>query len=172
MKKIKRIQKQKTNWKLLIICLVSVYLVAFLGSIFTSNNTKSVWYESVKPSITPPSIVFPIVWNILFFLIALSFYFALISAKDPKTKRKVLGVFIANFILNILWSVLYFGLKNPLAAFIEIIFLILSIALMIAVTWKISKKSAYLLVPYFLWVCFASVLNYLSIITLRNLSIK
>jgi len=163
MVKTKKLQKPKTNWKILVYCLIAVYATAFIGSIFTSNAVKSDWYESIKPSITPPGYVFPIVWNILFFLIALSFYFAIINSKDSKDKRKITGVFVTNFLLNILWSVLYFGIRNPLASFIEIIFLIASIALMILVTCKISKKSAYLLVPYLIWVCFASILNYLSI---------
>ena len=72
-------------------------------------------------------------------------------------------VFGINFILNIFWSVLYFGLKNPGLAFIEIILLEISIIAMIILTYKISKKSSYLLIPYFLWVAFASLLNFLSI---------
>ena len=61
------------------------------------------------------------------------------------------------------WSVLYFGLKNPFYAFIEIFVLWISIVSMIYVTYKIDKKAGWLLVPYLLWVSFAIVLNYLSI---------
>jgi len=150
----------KINWKTLIICFVIVYLTAFLGGIFTSKETSGAWYDSVRPSITPPNYVFPIVWNILFFLIAVSLYIAWDSGKD----RLLVGfVFGANFVLNILWSVLYFGLRNPLLAFFEIIVLWLSICSMIYVCWKIDRKAAWLLVPYLLWVGFAIVLNYLSI---------
>lgn len=152
----------KINWKVLIICLVIVYLVAIVGSLFTSPVTDSSWYESIKPSITPPNFVFPIVWNILFFLIALSLYFSWINIKKKEDKNKILCVFGINFILNILWSVLYFGLKNPLLAFFELIFLLASIVLMIIITYRIKKLSAYLLIPYGIWVSFAGVLNYLS----------
>jgi translocator protein len=155
--------KKRVNWKVLVISLVIVYLVAFVGSLFTSSVTKSTWYESIKPSITPPNYVFPIVWSILFFLIALSLYFSWISAKNKEVKKKIVVVFGINFILNIFWSILYFGLKFPSYAFIEIIFLWISIVLMIYTTNKISKKAAYLLVPYLLWVSFASILNYLSV---------
>ena len=154
--------EKKINWKALIAALVIVYLVAAAGSLFTAGNTSGEWYDSIKPSITPPGWVFPIVWNILFFLIALSLYFAWNSAKI-KEKKKIALVFGINFLLNILWSFLYFFLKNPSLAFIDIIILEISIVTMILTAYKTSKKAAYLLIPYLLWVGFASVLNYLSL---------
>lgn len=154
---------KRINWKVLIVSFVIVYLVAFIGSSFTSPVTSSAWYESIKPSITPPNWVFPIVWNILFFLIAISLYIAWRNA-DKSQKNLVAWVFGVNFFLNIIWSVIYFGLKNPLIAFFELIFLLISILIMILVTCRIKKSSSYLLIPYFLWVSFAGILNYLSIV--------
>ena len=84
---------KKINWKVLIVSLVVVYLVAFVGSLFTSPVTDSEWYDSIKPSITPPGWVFPIVWNILFFLIALSLYFSWINAMESDVKKKIAVVF-------------------------------------------------------------------------------
>ena len=159
---MKKRKLKKINWKILIISLVIVYSVAFIGSLFTSQSTSSTWYQQIKPSITPPNWIFPIVWNILFLLIGLSLYLSWISS-NIKEKQKVAIAFGINFVLNILWSILYFGFRNTLFAFYEIIFLIISIASMIYVTYKIDKKSAYLLIPYLLWVCFASILNFLSI---------
>lgn len=151
---------KKVNWKILIASFVIVFLVAFIGSLFTSGNTNSSWYDSIKPSITPPNYVFPIVWNILFVLIAFSLYFAWISSKK-KDKNKLVLVFGLNFLLNILWSFLFFTLKNPVVAFIDILLLLASIIWMIGFTYKINKKSSWLLVPYLLWVAFATILNYL-----------
>lgn len=148
------------KWKVLISSLVIVYLVAFIGSLFTTGNTNSEWYQQIKPSITPPNYIFPIVWNILFFLIALSLYFAWINSKG-NLKKKIFIVFAINLILNILWSVLFFSLKQPAIAFIELLILWLSIIAMISVSYKADKKAAYLLIPYLLWVSFAGVLNYL-----------
>ncbi len=150
------------KWKTLIVCLILVFAVAIIGSLFTSSSTDTEWYQEIRPSITPPNWVFPIVWNILFFLIALSLYFSWTSGKK-RQKKKIALVFLINFILNILWSALYFGLRNPLLAFIEIIILELSIIAMVIITYKISKKSSYLLFPYLIWVGFAIVLNFLSI---------
>lgn len=156
--------KKRRNIKVLVICLILVYAVAFLGSLFTSPNTgpDSEYYNSIRPSITPPNWVFPVVWNILFFLIALSLYLSWINS-NKKQKKSLAWVFGINLALNFLWSVIYFGLKNPAFAFVELIALWASIISMIYITKKINKTSAYLLVPYFLWVSFAGVLNYLSI---------
>lgn len=178
-------KKRKIYWRTLIICLLIVFATAFAGSLFTSADSQ--WYESVKPPITPPNYVFPIVWNILFFLIALSLYFAWISAdKNIKNKLKkekpksggikkyklnfnyinnfkLIFVFGLNLVLNLLWSILFFRFQNPLFAFYDLILLWLSILLMIYITYKINKTSSYLLIPYLLWVSFAGVLNWLMI---------
>lgn len=152
----------KINWKLLILSFIIVYAAAFIGGLFTSQGTNSSWYQSIKPSLTPPNWVFPIVWNILFFLIALSLYFSLINSKNKSLKLKVGIVFAINLILNILWSVFYFSLKKPLFAFFDLILLWFSIILMILITYRVDKKSSLLLLPYLLWVSFAGILNYLS----------
>jgi benzodiazapine receptor len=156
-------RKHKINWKVLIICLIIVCAVALIGSIFTTKAVKSEWYQSIKPSITPPNWVFPVVWTILFFLIALSLYISWVKA-NKKQKNDVILIYGINFILNIMWSVFYFGMKNPLIAFFEIIALLVSIIAMIGVSNKISKKAGYLLIPYLLWVGFALILNLLTII--------
>ena len=157
-----KIKTKKINWKVLITCLIIVILIACIGSLFTTPAVKSSWYQSNKPSLTPPDIVFPIAWTILFFLIFLALYFSWTSAKTKNSKKKITAVFGFNFLLNIYWSILYFHFKNPTAAFIEIILLWISILMMILITWKINKKSAYLLIPYLLWVSFAAILNFLS----------
>ena len=154
-------KKRGFNIKVLIICLIIVYLVAFIGGISTSFAVNSDWYQTIKPSITPPNYIFPIVWNILFFMITISLYFAWTNSRE-KQKRKIAVVFGINFFLNILWNILYFGLKNTRFAFFELIILWISILSMILATWKISRKSSYLLIPYLLWVSFAGILNYLS----------
>jgi len=154
--------KTKVNWKVLIISLIIVYAVAFTGSLFTSPVTSSDWYESIRPALTPPNWVFPVVWNFLFFLIAISLYLSWTNSKKKGDKNKIAIVFGINLALNIFWSVLYFGLKNPTLAFFELILLWISIFLMIKTSFKINKTSAYLLVPYIIWVSFAGILNYLS----------
>ena len=156
---------KKINWKVLVVSFVLVFSLGFIGSIFTGQSSNSEWYESIKPAITPPGWVFPIVWNLIFFLIALSLYFSWINS-NHKERGRIAIAFGINFILNILWSFLYFGLRSPLLAFYEILLLEISIFAMIYVTSSIDKKSSLLLIPYLLWVSFAVILNYLTIINI------
>jgi len=136
-------------------------LVGGIGSLFTSKNTDTIWYYSIKPDITPPNWVFPVVWNILFILITFSLYFSWIGSKNKNQKRRVGFLFGINFILNVLWSILFFELKLPKIAFFEIVLLWFSILAVILGVNKISKKSSWLLLPYLIWVAFASILNIL-----------
>ena len=143
--------------KALLFAFAAVIITSVIGSLFTDTSG---WYESLKPSITPPNLAFPIVWTALFILIAIAIYFSYINASKSQ-KQKVIMLFGANLILNVLWSILFFGLHNPLLAFIDLVLLWLSIILLINLCWKISKLASWLLVPYLLWVTFAGILNYL-----------
>jgi translocator protein len=146
------------KWLIFVICLVVVFAAGFIGSIANGDTTSSEWYELNKPAITPPGFVFPIVWNILYLLIAISLYFIWTKSKK-KERGMVAWVFGINIVLNALWSVIFFGYRQPGWAFFEIILLWLSIVSMIFVAGRIDKKSGWLLVPYLLWVTFAGVLN-------------
>jgi len=163
MAKKKKTKIRIIKWKILIASLAIVYLVALIGSIFTSNTFKKGLYNPIISYINPPDYIFSIVWLILFFLIALSLYFNWIKA-DKKQKSSIILFYGINFFLNILWGVLYFGLKNHLTALFEIIILLISILALIQVSYKIDKKAAYLLVPYLLWVAFATILNLLIVV--------
>lgn len=162
-KKIKKLKakRNKIKYKSLILAFLIVLIVAFLGNLFTGTTTKSQWYESIKPSITPPNFVFPIAWTILFILIAIALYFSL--AKDRKNKP-VFYFFAINFITNILWSLFFFALKQPIIAFIDIIILWTSILAIILSSWKTNKITSLLLLPYLAWVSFALILNLLMIL--------
>lgn len=161
----KRVGKKfpKINIEVLTVSFLIVFFVGFIGSLITSTNVTSLWYATVKASITPPNWVFSVVWSVLFFLIALSLYFSWTSGK--KNRIKIILVFGVNFVLNILWSLFFFGMQNPILAFFELIALWLSILLMVFVTNRINKISCYFLLPYIFWVSFAGALNYLSAFT-------
>lgn len=151
--------KLRKDWKVLLLSLFFVYLAAFIGSLFSSGGASSAWYQSVKPAITPPNWVFPVVWNVLFFLIALSIYFSWMAAKNEKTKQRIIILFGINLILNSIWSCLFFGLQAPFLALIDLVLILGSIVWLMIFTKKLSEKALWLLCPYFFWVCFAGVLN-------------
>lgn len=148
---------------LLIVCLLITYSVGFLGSLLAGSGANSDWYNSVKPGITPPNVVFPIVWNVLFLLIAISLWLCL-KDSDSHQKKKVYWSYGFNFLANILWSWLYFGMHNPGLAFFDIWLVFGSIIWMMSASFKINEKATWLLVPYLIWVSFASVLNYMSLL--------
>ena len=135
-----------------------MYAVGFFGRIFTLGNVNSEWYLANKPSFTPPNYVFPIVWNILYFLIALSLYFAWTNG-NKKEKKNIAVLFGINLIANALWTLLFFALQSPLSAFIILLLILGTIIWIISYVYKISKISSYLLIPYLVWVIFAGILN-------------
>lgn len=132
-----------------------------IGSIFTFNSVNT-WYVNLnKPFFNPPSWIFAPVWTILYLLMGISLYLS------RGTKKVNLKWFWIQLALNSLWSVIFFGLKNPMFAFVEIILLWLAIILTIRGFWKYNKTASWLLLPYLLWVTFASILN-LSIVLLNK----
>jgi tryptophan-rich sensory protein len=157
--KSKIVRKKTINWKVLVACFAIVFFTAFIGSIVNDAGTSG-WYNSVKPSITPPSYIFPIVWTLLFIMIAISLYYSWTIA-GREEKKVILVFFGANLFFNSAWSVLFFGLKDTSSAFFDLLFLWISIAALILYLWNDNKKAALMLVPYLLWVSFAGVLNYL-----------
>ena len=141
----------------LIISLIIPFIASLIGSLFTSSAIPS-WYQTlVKPLFNPPSWLFGPVWTILYLLMGIALYFIWIN--KSKLKKIAITFFGIQLGLNALWSVIFFGLKQPLWAFIEIIFLWVSILFTIIYFYKIDKKAAYMLIPYILWVSFAAVLN-------------
>lgn len=151
--------KRGINFKVLIYSFLIVFAVSFIGSLFSSGNTQSSWYLDNKPDITPPNIVFPIVWTILYILIAIALYFLWVKTKNSN-RKVVFWLFGVNLVANVLWSYLFFVLQNPLLSFIDILIILLTTLWLVLFSWKIERKSAWLLLPYLLWVAFASILNF------------
>lgn len=146
-----------------VVCL----LAGTIGSLFTAPAIPG-WYASlIKPEIAPPDWLFAPVWTGLFILMGISAWLVWqkLDARRVDRKRKneikfALWIFAAQLALNILWSVIFFGLQNPGVAFVEIIILWLLILATILKFQKISRLAAWLLAPYIIWVTFAAYLNY------------
>jgi translocator protein len=143
----------------LAVAIILCLLAGAIGSIFTSKSIPT-WYATLKkPSFNPPNYLFGPVWTILYILMGIAAYLIWTSGWNSVTKI-ALAVFAVQLILNTAWSILFFGLQNPFIAFIEIIFLWLAIVATIVLFYRISPAASYLLIPYLLWVSFASVLNF------------
>lgn len=133
-------------------------LVGALGSLFTSSSVQT-WYVTLtKPAFNPPSWLFGPVWTILYILMGVSFW--MIWTSKSKEKKRAIVLFLIQLFLNGIWSPVFFGAHSIGGALTLIVLLWAAIALTILVFKKISKPAAWLLVPYILWVSFATVLNF------------
>lgn len=149
--------KIPSKLKLPISILVAV-LVGALGSLFTSSSVTT-WYATInKPAFNPPSWLFAPVWTILYILMGISFW--LIWKSRSPEKHRAMGLFIVQLVLNGIWSPIFFGAQAIGGALALIVLLWAAIVLTILVFKKISKPAAWLLVPYIVWVSFATVLNF------------
>ncbi len=150
----------------LIISIAVAEAAGLIGSTFTAPSIPG-WYAQLsKPSIAPPNWVFAPVWFLLFALMGIALFLVWRSygKTDDLRVKKIIKIavfaFAIQLVLNVLWSVIFFGYQNPKGAFIEIIFLWLAILATIILFSKISKTAAWLLVPYIVWVTFAGYLNF------------
>jgi tryptophan-rich sensory protein len=157
---MKIITGKQGDFLLFLESIIICQLAGVFGSIFTAPSLP-LWYNSInKPSFNPPNWVFAPVWTTLYLLMGISLFLVWRKGLDKKDIKIAFTVFILQLVLNALWSLLFFGLKSPLTAFIEIILLWITILISIFLFFRISKTAAYLLIPYILWVSFASVLNF------------
>ena len=139
--------------------LVVCFGASAIGSAATISEIEG-WYAGLeKPSFNPPNWIFGPVWSVLFFLMALAAWlvwrrFGFAGAKAA------LSVFLVQLAANVGWSVLFFGLHSPPMAFFWICLLRVLITTTIVLFWMKSRLAGGLLVPYLMWVSFASVLNF------------
>ena len=141
----------------LVLSLAIPFMVAYFGSAVTMPAIGG-WYATlVKPAFSPPNWIFAPVWSALFLLMGISSFLVWQKKKKIIYPLKIYGV---QLLLNFLWSYFFFGLHRVDLAFIDIIFLWILIVLTIKAFYKVEKNAAYLLLPYIVWVSFATILNF------------
>ncbi|MFB6225928.1 MAG: TspO/MBR family protein [Candidatus Paceibacteria bacterium] len=139
--------------------------VSVLGNFFTSAGIESGWYDSIAtPSWTPNGSVIGLVWTVIFILTTISALIIWNRYSDSKNFSYIIGLFIVNAFLNFTWSFLFFTVHFIGAAFIDAFLIAVSVAALIYLIWPRSKIAALLLAPYFLWVGFATYLNYIILV--------
>ncbi len=151
------------NFKNLIKLIVAIAvseLAGVFGIIFTVSAIPG-WYTTlIKSSLTPPNLIFGPIWMIFYVIMGVAVFLVWRKGLNHRGVKPALTAFIAQLILNAGWSFVFFGLHKPLWSLIEIAALWLSIVLTMFLFYRVSKVATYLLVPYILWVSFASYLNY------------
>jgi benzodiazapine receptor len=129
-----------------------------LGAYFTSSSL-STWYAGlVRPSWTPPNWLFGPVWSLLYIMMSVSVWFVYLAKK--RQKGLCYFLFSVQMIFNFLWTILFFRMESPLLGLIDILLLDVFLLFTILCFYRQSKPAAWLLVPYFCWVVYASTLNF------------
>ncbi len=137
----------------------AVSVTSLAGSLFTNPAVKTQWYRDTRPSFTPPSAVFPIVWTILYVLLAVAFARALASGGASV----LIKLYAASLVLNVAWSAMYFGLRSATGALPIVLSLLATALWILHVTWRAGDRVAfYCVLPYAMWLCFAFALNVAS----------
>lgn len=142
------------------ICVFICLIIGFLASTATQSSVNT-WFVTLnKPGFNPPSWLFAPVWTMLYILMGISAGWVWGKGFHHKWVKTGLYHFGFQLLLNAFWSFAFFGLQNPFLALLVILGLLVMLVLTIRWFYVVSRIAAYLLIPYFLWVCFATALNY------------
>ena len=144
-------------WQPVLIAAAVAIFIGFLGGTLTDTGP---WYQNLrKPSWQPPDWLFGPAWTLIFALATVSAVYAWRNAENRVQRDLVIVLFALNGTLNVLWSTLFFALRRPDWALIEVGFLWASILLPMIVFWRFARPASLYLLPYLLWVSFAAYLN-------------
>ena len=143
----------------LIISLVACQGAGLIGSIFTTPSIPT-WYAALqKPLFTPPNWLFAPAWITLYLLMGISASLVWQRGLDNRQNRMALIIFLVQLILNILWSIVFFGFESPLSGIVVIVLLWIAILVTMLKFLRLSKLAVFLFIPYIGWVTFAAILN-------------
>ncbi len=143
----------------LIISIAICQLAGVIGTIFTIDSITTWYFDLSKPSLRPPNWLFAPVWITLYTLMGISLFLVWKKGLNIQRNKNAFILFIIQLVFNSLWSIVFFGMHQLFLSVIVIIILWLLIFACIFSFKPISKTASYLLIPYLLWVSFASYLN-------------
>ena len=148
------------NALVLLLSIAVCLLAGVIGSLFTYSSIPT-WYAAlIKPALNPPNWIFGPVWTTLYILMGISLYLIIKKGKPDRTIWTAIIVFAVQLVLNTLWSIVFFGNHMLFLALVIIIALWLMILMNIILFYKLDKWAGILLIPYILWVSFATYLTY------------
>jgi len=152
-------KRGKMNWKRLLICILIPLAAGGIGALLM-GNTMGVYERVIRPPLSPPPLLFPIVWGILYILMGISSYLVLQADAPAPVRRQALGLYGAQLFVNALWPFLFFRLQAFLPAFLWLLLLWVLVLLMVLRFFRIRKAAGWLQLPYLLWLTFAAYLNF------------
>ena len=145
----------KNKFVSFIFFIAATYLASFIGGVATISS-KEPWYSSLNKSfLTPPDWIFAPVWTTLYLLMAIAAW----NVWANKREKSLVYIYLIHLFFNTTWSIIFFVFHNILLALINLVVLILFIVLLAYKYKEVSRISFYLMIPYFLWCCYAFILN-------------
>ena len=132
--------------------------VGGLSSLLTYKS-QNIYDEIITPTLSPPSILFPIVWTVLYILMGISSY--IVYNSQSEFKSKALVIYVLQLIVNFIWPILFFNLRVFLLSFLWLILLVILVIYMLKLFYDVKPISSYLQIPYICWLLFASYLNFM-----------
>ena len=151
-----------SRWKTIGIAalfVVGCELVGILGALTTATGESS-WYASLaKPVFQPPNWLFGPVWTLLYALMGIAAFLVWREGTDRRDVRIALGLFVAQLVLNGIWTPIFFGAQSIVGGAVVIVALLVVLAFTIRAFFRVSRAAGWLLVPYILWVGYATALN-------------
>ncbi len=145
------------KWLPYVIAILIALGVGGLGALLTMNS-MDIYTELNQPPLSPPGFLFPIVWTVLYTLMGVSS--ALIYTSNDLEKNDALKIYGFQLIVNFLWTLIFFNMRQFLFAFVWLVLLDILVIVMIVKFHKISPTAAWLQIPYLLWILFATYLNF------------
>lgn len=145
--------------KQLLLSILGCLAVGLLSSLLSGSDVAAIYATLNKPFFAPPDYIFGPVWSVLYVMMGVSLYLVW-REKEDKDAVSALRLFFVQLLLNFLWSIIFFGAQDFGLAFYEIVLLLITVVMTIISFKKISRAAAYLLIPYALWVAFATLLTY------------
>jgi len=143
-----------------IVSILIVFLTGAVGTVFTLKEITT-WYVNIpKPAWTPPNWAFGPIWTTLYVLIGISLFLVWREGLGRKEVKIAIVVFAVQLLLNLVWSLIFFGTHNIAGGLVMVIMLWISILINIIIFYRISKPAGLILVPYIIWVSIAAYLNY------------
>lgn len=142
------------------VIIIPVLICFFVGltASYFQEDAISNWYPFLnKPDLTPPNIVFPIAWSIIYLCMGISI--GLIILSESIRKKELIKLFSIQLFFNFAWSILFFYFQNPLLGFIDILILDICVTMYAFKSYPVKRISAYLFIPYIIWIYFATYLN-------------
>ncbi len=149
-------EKNKVNFEMLLIFILSAFAVSTFANLF-SGNSASVYEMLVKPPLSPPQVVFPIVWSVLYLAMAFAAY--MVNTEQCAEVGKAIKLYFLQLAVNGVWSIIFFTLEMRFAAFLWLVLLIYLVVLTTKEFYKVNKAAAYLMLPYIIWLFYAAYLN-------------